>query len=117
MYLKKDKTMPYLYLSIAIIAEVIATTALKASAEFTRPIPSILVIVGYGVAFYLLSLVLRSIPVGITYAVWSGVGIVLITIVSWVLYKQSVDLPAVIGMAMIIGGVAVINIFSKTVGH
>ena len=109
--------MTYLYLAIAIIAEVAATSALKASEEFTRLVPSLIVIVGYGVAFYLLTLVLRVIPVGVTYAIWSGLGIVLVTVVGIILYKQIPDLPAIIGMGLIVSGVVVINVFSKTVGH
>ncbi len=109
--------MVYLYLALAIICEVIATSALKASNEFTRLVPSIIVVVGYSSAFYLLTLVLRSIPLGITYAVWSGVGIVLVALVGFFLYKQTPDLPAVIGMILIIVGVAVIHLFSKTVNH
>ena len=109
--------MAYLYLSIAIMAEVIATSALKASAEFTRPIPSLVVVVGYGVAFYLLTLVLRSIPLGVTYAIWSGVGIVLVALIGAIIYKQIPDLPAIIGMGLIVLGVAVIHLYSKTVGH
>ena len=109
--------MAYLYLAIAIIAEVAATSALKASEEFTKVFPSLIVIAGYGVAFYLLTLVLRSIPVGITYALWSGLGIVLVTLVSAVLYEQIPDMPAVIGMGFIIAGVLIINIFSKTISH
>jgi len=107
--------MAYIYLAIAIIAEVIATSALKASDEFTKIIPIMIIIVGYGVAFYFMTLVLRTMPVGITYAIWSGMGIVLITITSTVLYKQIPDTPAIIGMGLIITGVVVINIFSKTV--
>lgn len=109
--------MAYLYLAIAIVAEVIATSALKASEEFTRLMPSLLVVVGYGVAFYLLTLVIRTIPVGITYAVWAGLGIVLVAGVSAVLYKQVPDLAAIIGMMLIVAGVVVINVFSKTSGH
>ena len=109
--------MAYLYLSIAIIAEVIGTTALKASAEFTKLWPSLLVVTGYGTAFYFMALVLRTIPVGITYAIWSGVGIVLITLVGALMFGQIPDLPAIIGMALIIAGVVVINLYSKTVGH
>ena len=109
--------MTYLYLSIAIIAEVIATSALKASDEFTRLIPSIVVIVGYATTFYFMSLVLRVMPVGVTYAIWSGMGIVLVAIVSFFLYKQTPDIPAIIGMVLIVSGVAVINLFSKTVSH
>jgi len=109
--------MAYIYLAIAIIAEVVATSALKASAEFTRLFPSLLVLVGYGVAFYFMTLVLRTIPVGITYAVWSGVGIVLIAVVGALFYKQIPDIPAIIGMGLIISGVVVIHVFSKTVSH
>lgn len=109
--------MAYFYLAIAIIAEVAATSALKASAEFTRLVPSLIVIVGYGIAFYCMTLVLRTIPVGVTYAVWAGLGIVLVTIVGAVLYKEIPDLPAVIGIGLIIAGVVVINVYSNTIGH
>jgi small multidrug resistance pump len=109
--------MGYVYLAIAIIAEVIATGALKASEEFTRLVPSTLVVVGYAVAFYFLSLVLKTIPVGVAYAVWSGLGIVLISIVGVVLFDQKLDLPAIIGMLLIITGVVVMNVFSKSVSH
>ena len=109
--------MTYLYLAVAIIAEVIATSALKASEEFTKPVPSAIVIIGYGVAFYCLALVLRNIPVGITYAIWAGLGIVLIAIVGAVLFRQVPDIPAVLGMTLIVSGVVVINVFSKTVSH
>ena len=107
--------MAYLYLAIAIIAEVAATSALKASAEFTKLIPSTIVVVGYGVAFYFMTLVLRTIPIGITYAIWSGLGIVLVTIVGTILYKQIPDIPAIIGMGLIVSGVVVIHVFSKMV--
>lgn len=107
----------YLYLAIAIVAEVAATTALKASEQFTRPIPSLIVVVGYGTAFYLLALVLRTIPVGVTYAIWSGLGIVLVAVAGAIIYKQVPDIPAVIGMGLIIAGVVVLNLFSKNVGH
>ncbi len=109
--------MEYLYLSIAIVAEVIATSALKASEGFSNLGPSIIVIVGYIIAFYFLSLILKTIPVGIAYAIWSGIGIALITIVGAVLYKQIPDVPAIIGIGLIIAGVVVINIFSKTSSH
>lgn len=109
--------MTYLYLAIAIVAEVIATTALKASDEFSKLIPSIIVLVGYCVAFYFLTLVLRNIPIGISYAIWSGLGIVLITLVGVFVYKEIPDTPAVIGMGLIIAGVVVINLFSKTTTH
>lgn len=109
--------MTYLFLAIAIIAEVAATSALKASEEFTRLVPSIIVVVGYGVAFYFLTLVLRVIPIGITYAAWSGVGLVLVAIVGFFLYRQTPDIPAIIGMSLIISGVVVIHVFSKTISH
>ena len=109
--------MAYLYLALAIIAEVIATSALKASEEFTKLIPSVIVLVGYSAAFYLMTLVLRTIPIGITYAVWSGIGIVLIAVVGAIFYKQIPDLPAVIGMGLIVAGVVVIHLFSNTVGQ
>ncbi len=109
--------MAYLYLAIAIVAEVVATSALKASEQFTRPIPSLIVVVGYGTAFYFMTLVLKTIPVGITYAIWSGLGIVLVTIAGAVLYRQYPDVPAIIGMTLIIAGVVIIHLFSKTVSH
>ena len=109
--------MTYTYLAIAIIAEVIATNALKASEGFTKLIPSGIVIVGYGAAFYLLSLVLKELPVGITYAIWAGLGIVLVAVVAAVTFKQVPDFPAILGMLMIVSGVVVINVFSKTVPH
>ena len=109
--------MAYVYLAIAIVAEVAATSALKAAEEFTRLIPSLIVIVGFAVAFYFMMLTLRTIPVGITYAVWSGLGIVLVAIVGAVIYKEIPDIPAVIGMGLIIAGVVFINAFSKTVSQ
>lgn len=109
--------MAYAYLFVAIVAEVIGTTALKASEEFTRLLPSIVVVAGYGAAFYFLSLVLKTIPVGIAYAVWSGVGVVLIALVGAVMFKQVPDLPAVIGMLFIVAGVVIMHLFSRTIGH
>jgi small multidrug resistance pump len=106
--------MKYLYLFIAIVSEVVATSSLKASESFTKLVPSILVVVGYALAFYFLSLTVKVMPVGITYAIWSGVGIVLVTIAGIYFYKQIPDLPAIIGMALILAGVLVINIFSNT---
>jgi len=103
----------WMFLSMAIVAEVIATSSLKASAEFTKFWPSVIVVVGYAIAFYFLSLTLRSIPVGIAYAVWSGLGIVLVSLVGWWLYNQTLDLASIIGMGLIIAGVLVINLFSK----
>ena len=109
--------MAYVYLGLAIIAEVIATSSLKATEEFTKIGPTIIMIVGYGVAFYCMTLALRAIPLGITYAIWSGLGIVLVSIVGIVLYDEKLDLPAAIGMGLIIAGVVVINAFSKMVPH
>lgn len=108
--------MKYLYLLIAIVGEVVATSSLKASEQFRKPLPSILVVVGYAVAFYFLSITVKVLPVGITYAIWSGVGIVLVTIAGIILYKQVPDTAAIIGMILIALGVLVINIFSKTKG-
>lgn len=104
--------MHYLYLAIAIVAEVIGTSALKAAEGFTRPLPSIVVAVGYGVAFYFLSLALRQIPVGIAYAIWSGVGVALITVVGWLVFRQRLDAPALAGILLIVAGVVVIQVFS-----
>jgi small multidrug resistance pump len=109
--------MSWLYLSVAIIAEVIATTALKASDGFSKLGPSALVVIGYGISFFMLSLTLRTIPVGIVYAVWSGVGIVLITLIAWFLFGQKLDVPAIIGIGLIISGVIVLNAFSMPGKH
>lgn len=109
--------MPYLYLTIAVFAEVVATTALKAADGFTRPIPSVVVVVGYGVAFYFLSRCLEVLPVGIAYAIWSGLGVVLVTILGVVIYRQHLDLAAVLGVGLILAGVVVINLFSRAVPH
>ena len=107
----------YAYLAVAIVAEVIATTALRAADGFTRLWPSAISVAGYVVAFYFLSLTLRTMPVGVAYAIWSGVGIVLISLAGWLVYKQLLDLPAIVGMALIMAGVLVINLFSKTALH
>lgn len=109
--------MAWIYLSIAILAEVIATSALTASAGFTRLLPSILVVIGYGIAFWFLALSLRSIPVGIAYAVWSGAGIVLISVIGWALFRQTLDAAALVGMGLILAGVLVIHVFSRSVAH
>ncbi|MDX1464343.1 MAG: SMR family transporter [Halomonas sp.] len=109
--------MTYLYLALAIIAEVVATSALKSSAGFTRLWPSVLVLVGYGLAFYLLALVLKSLPVGIAYAFWAGLGIVLVTLVGILVYGEKPDLPALLGLSMIVGGVVVIQVFSSVASH
>ena len=107
----------YLHLTIAILAEVFATSLLKATEDFTKLWPSIAVVVGYGVAFYFLTLALRHIPIGIAYAVWAGAGIVLIALIGAVAYKQIPDPAAVIGMALIVAGIVVIHLFSKTGAH
>ncbi|WP_126246067.1 DMT family transporter [Chitinophaga rhizosphaerae] len=109
--------MKYVLLAIAIVSEVIATSALKASEGFSRTGPSLIVIAGYGIAFYCLSLTLKSIPVGIAYAIWSGLGIVLVSAAGWVLYKQKLDAGAIIGMMLIVAGVIVVNVFSKSTEH
>jgi small multidrug resistance pump len=107
----------YLLLFFAVVAEVIATSALKASENFTRLIPSILVVAGYGVAFSLLSMTLKTLPLGVAYAVWSGVGTALVAVVGWLFYKQALDLPAILGVALIITGTLVLNLFSKVSAH
>ncbi|MGX9936102.1 SMR family transporter [Advenella kashmirensis] len=107
----------YLYLTGAIVMEVLATSFLKSSASFTRLVPSIITIVGYAAAFCLLSLSLRTMPTGIAYAIWSGVGIVLISLISWIWFGQSLDGAALLGIGLIIAGVIVINVFSGSVAH
>lgn len=107
----------WIFLSVAIISEVIATSALKASDGFSRPWPSFIVIAGYALAFYLLSLTLKTIPVGVAYAVWSGAGIALIALIAWVFFGQALDTPAIIGLLLIVAGVLVLNLFSTTVSH
>ncbi|MGB0707999.1 MAG: DMT family transporter [bacterium] len=107
--------MHYFYLALAVLGEVIGTSFLKATEDFTKLWPSLIVVLGYGASFYFLTLSLKVIPVGIAYATWSGIGIVLVTVISIFLYKQVPDWPAIIGMAMIIGGVVIMQLFSKTV--
>lgn len=107
----------YIYLVLAVVAETVGTSALQASQQFTRFWPSVLVVLAYGVAFYLLSLALKFIPVGVLYAVWSGVGIVCIAMIGWLVFRQSLDLPALLGIALIIAGIAVIQLFSGTATH
>lgn len=109
--------MKYLYLAIAILSEVTATSFMKQSEGFTKLVPAAITVAGYGIAFYFLSLTLREIPTGVAYAIWSGVGIVLISLAGWLIYKQLLDLPALIGMGLIMAGVIVINLFSKTAVH
>ena len=109
--------MHWLHLAIAIVAEVVATSFLRASASFTKPLPSLVVVVGYGCAFYFLSLTLDKIPAGVAYAVWSGVGITLISAIGWAFLGQRLDAAAVAGMALIVAGVLVINLFSHAAAH
>ena len=109
--------MIYLYLAVAIISEVIATMALKYSDGFTRVAPSIVVLIGYSCAFFFLSMVLRQLPVGITYAIWAGLGIVLTTLASNLLLNQKLDAAAFAGMGLIITGVCIINLFSKSISR
>jgi small multidrug resistance pump len=109
--------MTYIYFAAAIVSEVVATSALKATKQFTKIVPSPIVVFGYCASFYFVALVLRTIPVGITYAIWAGVGIVIVALVGAVLYKQIPDMPAVIGMGLIIAGVVIINVYSKTFVH
>ncbi|MBU1330267.1 MAG: multidrug DMT transporter [Gammaproteobacteria bacterium] len=107
----------YLYLAIAIAAEVVATTSMKAIDGFNKPLPLLLVIGGYSIAFWMLILVVRTIPVGIAYAIWAGLGIVLVSVAATFVYGQKLDLPAMLGMGMIVAGVVVIQLFSRVTGH
>ncbi|WP_439886481.1 DMT family transporter [Pseudomonas sp. MBLB4123] len=107
----------YLYLGIAIAAEVVATASMKALDGLNRPLPLLLVVFGYALSFWMLSLVVKTIPVGVAYAVWAGLGIVLVSIAATVLYQQRLDLPALLGMGLIVAGVVVIQLFSQSVGH
>ncbi|WP_336945334.1 multidrug efflux SMR transporter [Asaia sp. BMEF1] len=109
--------MTYFYLLIAICSEVFATTMLKLSDSFTRPMPGLLSALGYCISFYALSLTLRTMPTGVAYAIWSGVGIVLISAISWAKFKQALDAPAMVGLGFIILGVVIVNVFSKSVSH
>lgn len=112
-----ERVNPWLVLGAAIVAEVIGTSALKASAGFSRLLPSVIVLLGYGAAFYLLSLTLRQIPVGIAYAVWSGVGTVLITLIGVLAFRQKIDFAGFVGIALIVAGVLVLNLWSKGGAH
>jgi small multidrug resistance pump len=107
----------YLYLAIAIAAEVIATTSMKAIDGFNKPLPLLLVVGGYGIAFWMLTLVVRTIPVGVAYAIWAGLGIVLVSVAAMFIYQQKLDLPAILGMGLIVSGVVVIQLFSQSTGH
>lgn len=107
----------FIFLFLAIILEVVGTSGLKASAQFTKLVPSVITVIAYVCAFYFLGLTLKTLPVGIAYAIWSGVGVVLISLIGLLFFKQSLDLPAVVGLGLIIAGVIIINIFSKSVSH
>ena len=107
----------WIFLCVAIIAEVIATSALKSSEGFSKPIASVIVVLGFIIALYCLSLTLKTIPVGIAYAIWSGVGIVLVTIIAWIVFDQKLDVWGIIGIALIMSGVLVLNLLSKTSSH
>lgn len=109
--------MHYIFLVVAVAAETIGTTALQASQQFTRLVPSLIVLFAYGFSFYMLGLTLKVMPVGIVYAIWSGLGIVLIALIGYVVFGQRLDLPAVLGMAMILAGILVIHLFSSSSGH
>jgi small multidrug resistance pump len=109
--------MTYTFLFTAIVLEVIGTSALKASEQFTKLLPILIMVACYGASFFFLSLVLKTLPVDIAYAIWSGLGIVLISMVGVIWLKQSLDLPALIGLGLIVAGVVVVNLFSKSVGH
>lgn len=100
-------------LGLAIACEVVATSSLKATEGFSRPLPTLMTLAGYGIAFWALSVAIRTIPVGIAYAIWCGVGIIAITAIAWIFLKQRLDLPALVGMGLILAGVLVINLFSK----
>lgn len=107
----------WIYLMVAIIAEVIATLALKQSEGFSRLWPSLIVVCGYGTAFFFMALTIRSLPVGIVYAIWSGLGVVLITTLAWILFDQRLQPSAIVGMGLIVSGVVVINLFSNSGVH
>jgi small multidrug resistance pump len=117
IYTRNTPMNAYYYLAIAICAEVIATVSMKAVKGLSTPIPLLLIIVGYGIAFWMLTLVVRTVPVGVAYAVWAGMGIVMGSIAALFLYGQKLDIPAMLGMALIVLGVVVIQLFSKTAGH
>jgi small multidrug resistance pump len=107
----------WIFLGVAIVSEVIGTSALKASEAFTRLWPSLIVVVGYLSAFYFLSLTLKTMPIGVAYAIWSGAGVALIALIAWALYGQALDVPAIIGLSLIVAGVVVLNVFSSTTSH
>lgn len=109
--------MRYFYLLIAVVFEIVGTSALQSSQQFTRLVPSIVVLIGFTGALYFLTLTLKYMPLGIVYAIWSGFGIVLITAISFFWFRQPVDLPAIMGLTLIIAGIVIINLFSNTAVH
>jgi small multidrug resistance pump len=109
--------MQWVYLAIAIVAEVVGTSFLKASAGFTKPLPSLAVVAGYGLAFFFLSRTLDTVPVGVAYAIWSGAGVTLVAAIGWLWMGQKLDAAAILGMGLIVAGVAVLNLFSKSAAH
>ena len=111
------QAVSYLYLAIAIASEVVATSALKASEHFTRPLPSAIALVGYVTAFYFLSLTLRTLPLGVAYAVWAGAGTMLVALSGWVLFQQALDAAAIVGIALMLVGAVIVNAFSNAVSH
>jgi small multidrug resistance pump len=112
-----EMSWSWLYLMIAIVAEVVGTSFLRATQGFTRPLPSLAVVLGYGLAFYFLSLTLEDIPAGVAYAVWSGAGVTLIALIGWLFLGQKPDAAAIAGMGLIVAGVVVLNLFSRTSSH
>jgi small multidrug resistance pump len=112
-----ELAVSYLYLAIAIVGEVIATSALKTSEHFTRPSPSAIVLAGYGVAFYFLSLTLRTLPLGIAYAIWAGAGTMLIALVGCVVFQQALDAAAIVGIGLMLAGAVIVNAFSSAGSH
>ncbi len=110
-------TLAQAFLAVAILFEVIATSALRSTAGFTRFWPSALAVVGYAFSIYFLALTVKTMPVGIVYAVWSGAGIVLIAAIAWIVFRQTIDMPGLVGISLILAGVLIVNLFSKSVGH
>ena len=109
--------MGYLFLAIAIVSEVIGTAALKPSEELTKPVPTLIMLVAYGISFLAMTMSFRTIPVGIAYAIWAGAGIVLVAAASWVLFAEKLDAPAMVGIALITAGITVVHVFSTSVSH
>lgn len=107
----------FIILFFAILSEVIATSSLKFSEGFTKPIPSVIVAIGYGLSFYLLSIALKSMPIGVAYAIWSGIGLILTVIAGIILWKETLDWARVLGIILILAGIVLINVFSKATVH